>query len=107
MTRWICNCCGTVFDEPVTKVTTEWIEGHVRTDTEPICPICGELYIDPVVPCPGCDGFKFEEEILCKECRSDLLRRFNAFADSLTEEEEQQIDEWTDGDIIENRGKWS
>lgn len=106
MNRWICNCCGTVFDEPRKRVTTEWIDGHLRTDTELICPLCGEPYIDPVVPCPGCDGFKFPEEILCKDCRKDLLQLITSFADDLTAEQEQQFNDWMDGDIIENRRKW-
>ena len=43
---------------------------------------------------------------LCRACRGDLLRRFTAFADTLTAEEEDQLDDWLDGDTITNRRTW-
>ena len=43
---------------------------------------------------------------LCGSCRKDLLRRFTAFADTLTAEEEAQLDDWLDGDTITNRRNW-
>lgn len=102
-----CEICDTAFDHPfIREYTDQSIDCSARF-RECLCPVCHEPYINEANSCPGCDGFKFRNEILCKTCRADLLKRFKAFADELTEEQEQQLDDWLDGDTIENRGKWS
>ena len=44
---------------------------------------------------------------LCDDCRKSLLDRLTEFADGLTAEEEQQVDDWMDGDTITNRRNWT
>ena len=38
---------------------------------------------------------------------TDFKKRLTEFADSLTAEEEQQVDDWMDGDTITNRRNWT
>lgn len=103
----MCQTCGTAFDHPFIRTYKDQMVDCGATFREVLCPICYEPYIEEANSCSGCDGFKFCDEILCKKCRGDLLKRFAAFADELTAEQEQQLDDWLDGDTIENRGKWS
>ena len=108
MIRYICENCGTVFDEPHRRKYTEALGEFTYTYTEETCPACGEDLFEAVELCPRCgDRYKLCGEILCKECRTDLLRRVIDFADGLTAEEEAQLDEWLDGASIEERRKWS
>lgn len=105
----ICDICCTAFEEPLTNTTNENIDGHIRTDIEYLCPACCNPYFRSADLCPRC-GIHYKrknEDILCRECRADLLRRFIDFADGLTAEEEEQIDEWMDGASIEERRKWA
>lgn len=103
---YLCEICGTAFDHPFEREYTDQSVDCKAKFRECVCPACFMPYIEEANSCPGCDGFKFRDEILCKTCRADLLNRFKAFADKLKAEQEQQIDEWMDGDTIQNRGKW-
>ena len=102
---YLCDNCGTAFYAPLRRHSFEKLDGHVRHDTEDLCPFCATPYFDPADRCPKCDDWKLTTDILCKSCRADLLRRFTAFADTLTAEEEEQLDDWTDGESITNRRK--
>lgn len=102
-----CEKCGLPFEHPFVRKYTDKSVDCKATFYEPICPHCGDDNIGDANSCPGCDGFKFRDEILCKDCRKSLLDRVIAFADELTAEQEEQINDWMDGDVIENRGKWS
>ena len=104
---YLCENCGASFAHPFVREYTDQTVDCKATFRECLCPNCFMPYIEEANSCPGCDGFKFRDEILCKKCRADLLKRFTAFADELTAEQEQQLDEWLDGDTIENRRKWS
>lgn len=104
---YICETCGTVFDHPFIREYTDQTVDCSARFRECLCPACFMPYIEEANSCPGCDGFKFRDEILCKTCRAGLLKRFAAFADELTAEEEEQLDEWLDGVSITERKKWS
>ena len=102
-----CRMCGIAFDFPFVQYYNDQTVDCKATFRDVLCPICFKPYIDEAESCPGCDGYKFKGEILCKDCREALLDRIKAFADELTAEQEQQLDEWLDGDTIENRRKWA
>ena len=77
-----------------------------RRYTEYFCPICGEESFSEADSCPKCGEAKLTTDTLCRDCRKDLLKRFTAFADELTEEEEDQLDSWLDGTSIKERSKF-
>ena len=106
MTMYICEICATPFDEPRKHVDRTVEDGRIRTDIELLCPICASPYFANADVCPKCREWKPTKYLLCRACRADLLRRLTEFADKLTAEEEQQLDDWMDGDTITNRGKW-
>lgn len=102
-----CESCGTVFEHPYVRTYIDQSVDCKATFRECLCPACFMPDIDEANSCPGCDCFKFRDEILCKSCRSELLKRFTDFADELSPEQEEQLDDWLDGDSIKNRRKWS
>ena len=104
---YICEICSTPFDEPLTRRSQTIEDGRIMADVEVLCPICGSPHFQDADLCPKCREWKPRQDRLCHSCRADLLRRFAAFADSLTEEEEDQLDSWLDGDTITNRRKWT
>lgn len=107
MIQYCCDYCNTFFDEPHESVYTELLgDFHVK-QTDYFCPVCGSDSFSEADYCPKCDEPKLKVDTLCKDCRKDLLTRFKAFADELTEEEEDQLDDWLDGDSIKSRGGWS
>lgn len=104
MIRYLCETCGTGFDEPHRHTVHETLAGFPSTYTEEACPICGGGIFTKADDCPKCGGLKLSREHLCRGCRAELARRFTAFADELTAEEEEQLDEWLDGSSITDRG---
>ena len=107
MIRYICDYCDARFDEPESVNYVDVMGDFKRRYTEYLCPICGEESFSEADSCPKCGEAKLTTDTLCRDCRKDLLRRFTAFADSLTAEEEQQVDDWLEGDSITNRKKWT
>lgn len=104
---YICEICTTAFDTPVLLQTRNTDGEHIWSEPERICPICATAErFHPAERCQ-CGEWKSKEDTLCPACRTALLRRFSAFADQLTSDEEAQLDNWLDGDTIENRGNWS
>lgn len=104
---YLCELCRTPFDQPLTRTERSIEDGHVRVDVESLCPICGYPYFEKAEECPKCRRWKFQGEHICGDCSNDLLRRVISFADELTAEEEQQVDDWMDGDTITNRRNWT
>lgn len=96
---YYCYSCGEFFDEP--RVVGSYIE------KEYTCPLCGDSDIGNAKFCdnPNCTNRAPENVRLCKPCRCDLLKRFNAFADELTEPEEEALDDMFDGRSIKERKK--
>ena len=107
MTRYFCQTCGTAFDAPLCHVSTERIDGHNREDREDLCPICCTPYFDEADACPKCGGPKLKTDLLCRPCRRALRDRVIDFADTLTAEEEAQLDDWLDGESVTNRRSWT
>ena len=103
---YLCPICNTAFDRPYIHTDYEWQDGFPRPDTEESCPICASPYFEKAVLCPRCGEWMPDRGRLCRTCRGDLLRRFTDFADTLTAEEEEQLDDWLDGDTITNRRTW-
>ena len=106
MIRYICDYCDARFDEPEAVHYVEVNGDFKRRYTEYFCPICREESFSEADSCPKCGEAKLTTDTLCRACRKDLLNRFTAFADSLTAEEEQQVDDWMDGDSIKSRREW-
>ena len=107
MKRYLCNTCGTFFDEPHRYTLHEHIAGLPFTYNGESCPICSGALFTEADECPKCGDPKPARDTLCRPCRRSLLRRFTAFADCLTAEEEQQLDEWLDGSSITDRKRWN
>lgn len=103
---FICGICETPFDEPLIHKETTVEEGRLRADVEALCPICASPDFTEAGLCPKCKSWKPKQDRLCGACRADLLRRFTAFADKLTAEEEEQLDDWMDGESVTNRRNW-
>lgn len=106
MIRYICDNCATPFDEPLRRHYVEHLGDFSHRYTEELCPVCGFDSFSEAEECPRCGGVKRTNEIICPACRKALKRRFTAFADFLTAEEEAQLDDWLDGDTVENRRNW-
>lgn len=103
---YLCEMCQTLFDEPLTRIIRMTDDGRSRMDVETLCPVCASPYFKAADSCPACHGYKRREDNLCAACRKDLLGRFTAFVDALSEAEEAQLDDWLDGDSITNRRNW-
>ena len=106
MIRYRCDCCLTYFNDPVSIDHTEHLGEFRRSYTDYLCPACGADSFSDADYCPKCDEPKLKTDTLCEDCRKALLERFTAFADELTEEEEDQLDEWLDGESIKSRKEW-
>lgn len=103
---YICLICDTPFDPPARHKTVDVFEGWPSASTEELCPICASPIFAEADTC-RCGNAKLTTDVLCLPCRQELKRRFCAFADALTAEEEMQLDNWLDGDTIQNRTKWN
>lgn len=107
MSAYYCETCGEFFCQPLHHQESHSLDGWTMKGCTYLCPSCCEPYIEEAEECPGCGGgFKRKHEILCRACRTALKERFSDFADTLTAEEEAQLDEWMDGDTITNRQRW-
>lgn len=103
--RYRCDICETVFDEPRVVKRQERLNGFLYSDETAMCPICATPYFSEVEDCT-CGGVRERNKPLCKECRSNLLKRITGLFDELTAEEEEQFDDWMDGDSITSRKRW-
>lgn len=102
-----CEICGTTFDAPAKKPWSEPMPDSCREFfVDDVCPICGQERFHKVAECPRCGQNMEAGRILCKPCAASLLHRFSAFADTLTAEEEEQLDTWLDGESITDRRSW-
>ena len=106
MIRYICDYCDARFDEPEAVNYVEVNGDFKRRYTEYFCPICGEESFSEADSCPKCGEAKLTTDTICRACSKDLLKRVSAFAATLTEEEEDQLDDWMDGASIKDRRSW-
>lgn len=107
MIQYQCNYCSVCFDRPITVTYSECIgENMTRVYKEERCPICGCDSFREAGECEKCGGAAEAGDILCRSCKRNLKKRIIAFFDTLTAEEEEQIDRWMDGDTITNRRDW-
>ena len=103
---YICNDCQAAFDTPAyVKNGFEHAFG-VEQWIEKVCPKCDSTDIDEACECPKCKAYCRFDDKLCRDCRKALHEKFSAFADELTAEEEEQLDDWLDGSSIEERKNW-
>lgn len=107
MIRYRCDHCNTFFDEPSSIDYIDHLGEFTRRYTDYHCPICGCDSFSEADYCPKCDEPKMKEDILCRGCRQHLFKRFVDFADKLTAEEEDQLDEWLYGCSVKERLKWT
>ena len=91
---------------PFLRTSRDVIDGHTMQTSEVLCPVCGSPDFGAADTCP-CGNAKHREDILCRKCRNELLQKLNGFADFLSYEEEEQLDEWLDGESIRNRRNWT
>lgn len=100
MIRYVCEICGTFFDEPQvieTKNSDLEINFNYR---EELCPICASAYFEPADYCPRCKRPKWEKNILCTACKKELLKKVSAFFDELTPDEQKQYEKWAEEENI-------
>lgn len=104
---FICRECAGYFSRPsVDDFGFDHAFGRFINRRE-VCPYCESLDIEEAQDCPNCTGGKkLHDDILCPSCRAALYKRFVDFCDELTEEEEDQLDEWLDGESVKNRGEF-
>lgn len=102
---YLCEICGTVFEEPFVQDRRDILGGFPFRDKVSLCPICATPYYHKVEECT-CGGVRSVGEKLCRGCRRGLLKRVVDFFDGLTAEEEEQFDDWMDGESITNRKRW-
>jgi len=107
MARYHCDYCGVYFDEPMTVTFREIVAERTMTYAEERCPVCGCSSFSGAKDCPKCGRPMPADDVLCDVCRADLKARVLAFADTLTAEEEEQLDGWLDGDTITSRRHWT
>ena len=108
MIHYRCDYCGAYFDEPLKIPYRETVGEFTREYVDEVCPVCFcDNSLSHACDCPKCGEPMQEGARLCDDCRKSLLERLTEFADSLTAEEEQQLDDWMDGDTITNRRNWT
>ncbi len=105
---YICNHCHCTFDDPArVDDSVDHAFGTERRYRD-VCPHCGDDDIELGEHCRNfhCSNPRHSHEILCAECRKALYQRFCNFFDTLTAEEEKQVDEWLDGVSVTDRKNW-
>ena len=107
MIRYRCDYCGAYFDEPLKIPYRETVGEFTREYVAEVCPVCFCDSLSHACDCPKCGEPMQAGARLCDDCRKSLLERLTEFADSLTAEEEEQLDDWMDGDTITNRRNWT
>lgn len=107
MIRYLCDYCGAYFDKPSKIHHRETVGEFTREYVDELCPFCGCDSLSHACDCPKCGKPMCAGARLCDDCRKSLLDRLTEFADGLTAEEEQQVDDWMDGDTITNRRNWT
>jgi len=103
-----CPYCNTPYDEPRTIRDDANGGGTYSVSVSEYCPICGQpadSFYDRADQCQ-CGNYKNVRDALCHDCHAKLLKRFCAFADGLTEPEENDLDAMLDGNSITDRNKW-
>lgn len=101
-----CTTCGVYFDAPLVREGTDPTVAPGYRYREELCPVCGQPYFEDADECPQCGSYMPAGDILCKTCRAALSARFTDFLDSLTAEEEEQLDEWLDGRSVKERSEF-
>lgn len=106
MIHYLCELCGTAFDEPRIHTYLDQTVDCRAVIRESLCPACGQPYIVQADLCPKCETPKPEDQRLCRGCMGSLIRRFCAFADELTADEEEALDDLLDGESVTTRQRW-
>lgn len=82
MIQFRCLDCKSVFEAPVAKT---YYSDDYGDDTECYCPVCGSDTYEDVVECPGCEGWKKPNELVCISCHTYARRKLSAFARKFSE----------------------
>lgn len=100
-----CVDCESLFENPnrVKEGFDHWFGTEAYIDD--VCPFCG----GEAVECHICEcgGYMTPNDKLCSSCRKDLAGRFAEFCDTLTAEQEEQLDTWLDGNSVTDRSKFA
>lgn len=108
MIRFICDHCGTAFDEPIKIEYSEKISAEItHRYTEEKCPICGSDSFSAATLCPDCGEPMLAGRIICRKCAIGYMKRINECFDHFTEEGEEWFNDMMDFSGIGNRAKWS
>jgi len=78
-TKYICLCCGHVFDEPTNRYNRRWSDSD---DSEPCCPNCGSDDIEEGMVCRICEEVRREEDMIGQVCK-DCLNKSVTFGNAL------------------------
>ena len=75
---WICDCCGSVFDEPRRCGGNKplFSEELITAPESIVCPVCADGEVFPAGRCGACGKACRSEASLCPECEE----RFSALA---------------------------
>jgi hypothetical protein len=108
MIRFICDHCGTPFDEPVKVEYSEAISGEItRHYTEERCPICGCDSFSNAKLCPDCGAPMTADRIICKNCAEAYMERINECFDHFTADGEEWFNEMMTHYDIDKRREWA
>lgn len=103
---YICNDCQKVFLAPDEEHTSFSHAFGIQRETSYLCPRCGSADFDEATCCPSCSGDMRASDVICRDCRNDLLIRLDMFFSRLSPAELDQFDEWMDGNSILDRKNW-
>lgn len=107
MKGYICNDCGAPFTTPIIVGGGFQHGWGFRREYEEQCPYCNSDDFDDAETCPNCNiSLMRVGDNLCPGCHAELFRKFRAFADELTAEEEKDLDDLLDGRSVTERNGW-
>lgn len=85
-----CEECGTIFEEPnILKENLGVLGGDYAILEHQVCPFCKiDGCFEEIEPCKICGSYENDKDgEYCKECISDVTKRFQFFLADFTEEE--------------------
>ena len=104
MARYVCDECGSFFDEPS---ECRYVESWGETFLEETCPYCGsDNFSHAGGDCDICGHPCREDWMICDDCRAALVSKLTQFLDGLTPGELDALDGLTEARNISRYRDW-
>jgi len=109
-TRYICNTCGSVFDEPVTLYErANWLTDKPMIPCEAVCPDCGGDDWEEAYSCGWCEEDFAEVDtvagLFCRKCFDQILKERPDIVGGFIEEQKDIFAEYADEYLREEAKK--